>query len=593
MKTKTNLPKIVSTSIALILCSAVLLFALTLLSWGGGLPAHAHPATGSALSNPQQGPLGQQIAVSGSGLTGNDGTTVDLGYSTDSTCATGFTSSGSTATLSSGGFNNATFNWPTTGTTYTAVGTIYQVCIHVSTNTPQFIPASPFKVIAAAAQTTATSSPPSGVTGATITVSASNIPAPASATPETVVFGYGPNANSCSGFVSVGSGSNPTISGGSFSNATFTWPNSGTNVGTTYTVCVQISGASGGTLMVAANNFLVTGAGSSASVKVDQSSYTVGDSITVSGTGFPASASVSIELQSADGVTTTSLGSVQSDTSGAFTQSYTVPQHPRNAVVAIATSGSVSAKSSQFTVNASASSNSAPPPAAAPPPPVAPAVPPPVVIVATPTPAATDTPTPVPTDTPTPEPVPTVLPTPVSTPVVTHNSSLFGLSGKLPAILGIGLGTLLGLGILFAVGWLLLRKYLAPAPQPSGPPNGVPPWMREQDPSQQNTMMNGAQFGQTMPFNGPLPPENGGFGPSNGGFGPGDGGFAPVGAEFGPPQQMPFNGPGNGGFGPGPNNGIQQVPFDDPFQPANNGGFAPAGVGQGPYPPQDWPTQLP
>jgi hypothetical protein len=200
------------------------------------------------------------------------------------------------------------------------------------------------------------------------------------------------------------------------------------------------------------------------------------------------------------------------------------------------------------------------------------------------------------------------------------------MSGKLPAVLGIGLGTLLALGILFAVGWLLLRKYLAPAPPTTVLPAGTPPWLRSQDQNMMgNTMMmNGGGFAQQGAFDSPFPPGNGGFGPApdmspfgpgDGGFGPppqspfgpsgpGDGAFAPVGGGFGPPPQSPFgpSGPGDGGYAPAGSFGPpQQMPFDgptaaagtqpmplnDPFQPVN-GGFAPSGVAQEPFQPNDW-----
>ncbi len=202
------------------------------------------------------------------------------------------------------------------------------------------------------------------------------------------------------------------------------------------------------------------------------------------------------------------------------------------------------------------------------------------------------------------------------------------MSGKLPAVLGIGLGTLLALGILFAVGWLLLRKYLAPAPPTTVLPAGTPPWLRGQDQNMMgNTMMmNGGGFAQQGQYDSPFPPGNGGFGPApemspfgpaDGGFGPpqqspfngpagpADGAFAPVGG-YGPPPQSPFNGPAGpadaafapvGSYGPpqqmpfngpsGSGNGTQQMPLNDPFQPTN-GGFAPSGVPQEPFNANDW-----
>jgi len=237
MKTNVNLSKIVSSSIALILCFAVLVFALTGLHWAVALPAHAC-ATPSIASSPTSGPVGTAVTVTGSGIV-------------DSNCNP----------LSSA----------------------------------------------------------------------------------TVTFGYSPS-NNCSSLTAVSS--TATITNGSFS-GTFTWPSSGTTAGTTYIVCAQISGVSG---TLAANTFQVTTSSSSVSVSVDSSSYKVGDNITVTGAGFPASTSVTVEEQSANGATTTTLGNVTTDTTGAFTQDYTVPPQPLNSVVIIATAGSVKATSSTFTV---------------------------------------------------------------------------------------------------------------------------------------------------------------------------------------------------------------------------------------------------
>src|SRR5260370_42596819 len=61
MKVGVTLSKIVSTSVALILCSAVLGFALTALCWGAALPAHA--ASPSISSNPLQVSAGNQMTV--------------------------------------------------------------------------------------------------------------------------------------------------------------------------------------------------------------------------------------------------------------------------------------------------------------------------------------------------------------------------------------------------------------------------------------------------------------------------------------------------------------------------------------------------
>ena len=172
---------------------------------------------------------------------------------------------------------------------------------------------------------------------------------------------------------------------------------------------------------------------------------------------------------------------------------------------------------------------------------------------------------------------------PTQVPVVaTHDNSLFAnlLGGKLPLVLAIGLGTLIGLALLFVVGRLLLGKFLSPSPAPTISPSGATPWMGSQgDSLQGNTMMNGVPLGQTMPFDSSFPPGNGGFAPG-----------------YGPPQQVPFGSgsgtfapvPGDGGFGPGPGNSPQPVPMGGPYQPGTSG-FAPVNANQQePFPPNNW-----
>ncbi len=427
-----------------------------------------------------------------------------------------------------------------------------------------------------------TSSPSQGPPGTTITVTASNIPPPVNfGTLETATFGYSSSLDSCLNPSTDVGNPNPTytLPGGTFTGGTFTWPSSGTTVGTLYSVCVQInnvSGITGGTLVLACRScFRVTG---STSVSVDSSSYKVGDTMTVSGTGFPASASITIKLQSSNGATTTTLGNVTTDNNGAFSKHYTVPAHPLNSVVAIVTYGSgQQATSSSFTVNAKAIAKPKPTPTPAPPPPT-PLPPPPVVLVATPTFVPAATPTAVPTATPAPAPSPPVALAPTAAPVVvTHTTNTASPGGRLPLILVIVLGMLVALGILSLVGRVLMRRYLLPAPLPNMPPSGALPWMRSQDDSlQQNTIMNGVLLGQTMPFDSPFPPGNSEF--AQGRWN------APQ------PQPVPFNssfGPGNGEFTPDPGNNPQPVPFGGPYQ-FSNSGFAPTNVPQEPFPPNDW-----
>ncbi len=522
MKTGEKLSKIVSTSIALIVCSAVLAFALTALCWGAALPAHATSATcspGTLTLNTTSGPVGATVHVTGTNINEGGGACylltsgpVSFGYSTSSSICTSPNSPGSgNSTWTTPGSFTGTFTWPPGAS---STSTPYYACTIISGSIPAILISSNTFAVTTTATATAT---------ATGTVT-------------------------------------PTV---------------------TPTATTTASG----------------------SVSVDTSSYTVGDTMTVTGTGFPHSTSVAVKLQSSDGKTTTTLGTaVQTDGNGAFTQDYTVPAHPLNSVVVIVTYGSSQqATSGSFTVKAKSSSSSssthapapAPAPASAPPPP-APVYYPPAALAATPTPVPTATPTPVPTATDTPTPVPTVAPIPTQVPVVAnHTTSLFGnlLGGKLPLVLAIGLGTLIGLSLLFVVGRVLLGKFLSPSPAPTISPSGTSPWMGSQGNSLQgNTMMNGVPLGQTMPFDSSFPPGNGGFAPGYGSpqqvpfnspFGSGNGEFAPV------PGNGPFQ-PADGGFAPGPGNSPQPVPMGGPYQPGTSG-FAPVNANQQePLPPDSW-----
>ena len=434
------------------------------------------------------------------------------------------------------------------------------------------LPASSFKVTSGTATSTLASTPPSGGPGTTITVSGTS-----TLTSVTATFGYSTATDtSCNPFIPVSSATTETVTNGTFS-GTFAWP-LGLTVGTTYMVCAQINGVT-----EAASTFLnstsTSSSSSTGSVDVDNSSYTVGDSMTVTLSGFPASTSVSLTVQTSGGSDPHDLNSVTTDTTGASTTTHTVPSSPTGTVEIVANAGSVTATSSTFTIKAKTTakpkSSSKPAPAAAPPAP-APVYYPPAAQAATPTPVPTDTPTPVPTDTPTPVPTDTSTPVPIPTAVpVSANTNTGFLGGKLPLALAIGLGTLIGLGLLFVIGRLLLGKFLSPTPEPDMSPGAAIPWPG----SQGNTMMNGIPLAQTMPFDSSFPPGNGGFAPG-----------------YGPPQQVPFGSgtgafspvPGNGGFAPDPGNSPQPVPIGGPYQPGTSG-FAPVNANQQePFPPKNW-----
>src|SRR5713101_4306616 len=126
MKAGVTLSKIFSTSIALILCSAVFAFALTALCWGAALPAHAAACTPPTPTIvPSHGPVGQSFTVSAgsNNCPSTPSNTVNVGYgATDCSLPT---SIGTTSMNSDGSFSG-TFTWPPSAST---VGTTYQVCI--------------------------------------------------------------------------------------------------------------------------------------------------------------------------------------------------------------------------------------------------------------------------------------------------------------------------------------------------------------------------------------------------------------------------------------------------------------------------------
>src|SRR6266849_3093409 len=424
MKAGVTLSKIVSTSIALILCSAVLVFALTALGWGAALPAYARAVCTSTASisitspNPAQGPVGTSVTVTGSGVSDQSfssnipcpplprGTNVSIGIGTACDSSVTLNPVGSTTIGSTAGSFTDSFHWPTTGTGSTAGP--YQVCVTAGSNAPTSVGIFTVTTSSSSSSPSIPSSPGSGAPSSAVNVTGHNIPPLSGTGSVSVTFGYS-TATNCNPFNSVGSATSEMVTNGTFT-GTFNWP-------------------------------------SSASVSVDTSSYKVGDTMTVTGTGFPASTSVTVKLQSSNGKTTTTLGNVTTGTTGAFTQDYTVPAHPTNSVVVIVSYGSgQQATSGSFTVKAKSSSSTsthAPTPAPTSPPP--PTYYPPAGLVATPTPVATatDTPTAVPTDTPTPVPTPTVAPVPTPVPVVAkHNTSPFAnlLVGKLPVVIAIGLG---------------------------------------------------------------------------------------------------------------------------------------------------------
>ncbi len=389
---------------------------------------------------------------------------------------------------------------------------------------------------------TAMSSPTSGPVGTVIDVTGTiggGTP-PSIGTP--VIFGYSTKID-CSGMNVAPSSSHPMLqANGSFS-GWFSWPG-GAEVNVQYYVCAQANN-----VMVAASGFEVLST-SPPSVSVDHSSYNIGDTMVITGNDFYTSSQVTLTLESTSGNNTLILSKTPADFQGFLNVNIKAPSDIIGTVEIVATVGSgtpptLKATSDQFTIHNKKTKASAAPTPTPKPTPTHTATPT-AVGTATPTPAAaaTATPTLAAQANPTTAPSPTVAPTPTQAPVATTttNNTFFSnlLSGKVPFVLGIGLGMVLSVGILFVGGWLLLHRPRKPTPLPYVSPNGLPPWMRSPDPyMQRSPMMNGGS-----PFDDQYPA--------------GDGGYAP-GPNYGP-QQVPYNGP----FGTG-NAQPQQVPYDDPY----------------------------
>src|SRR5713226_4486819 len=92
MKAGVTLSKIFSTSIALLMCSAVLVFALMALCWGAALPAHAKAQAPSFGINPSHGATGTTITASGNGIVNSSNqplssTLITFEYSGNSDCS--------------------------------------------------------------------------------------------------------------------------------------------------------------------------------------------------------------------------------------------------------------------------------------------------------------------------------------------------------------------------------------------------------------------------------------------------------------------------------------------------------------------------
>jgi hypothetical protein len=404
------------------------------------------------------------------------------------------------------------------------------------------------RVLAPTTGTTAISSPTSGPAGAVINVSGAGVSANFLQQP--VTFGYDTNST-CS---------NPTDAGTTSSNARvqanggfsgwFVWP-SGTIMNTTYTVCARI-----GSTVIPASSFLVL-SDSPPSISVDQTRYNVGDDIVVTGNNFyPSGTVVTLTLQTPGGSQSTTLNnSITTASLGDFSVDVKAPSSPTGTVEIVATAGTGSpptlkATSARFTIQKKGSATPTPKPTATP----AHTPTPTAAVTPAPTQTASATPTLAPTAAPTTLPSPTVAaaPTPVST--VTHtNSPSFGtlLKEKLPIVIGVGLAALLSLGILFVIGWLLLRRRKPVPPLYVPPPSSVPPWMFSEDTEMQKTMLlNGSQLRQMAPFGEQYPPS-----PLN---------PPPYGQMVRIGEQYP---PGNGGYAPGPGYDSQQVLYNGPFVP--------------------------
>lgn len=198
------------------------------------------------------------------------------------------------------------------------------ICIHCS-NTPIAHAAR----IAHTVGESATSVPAAGPTQTTITVSGSgwlNVPDGTA-----VTFGYSTDPSCASAYTAATIEQPGSTSGGTFT-GWFRWPDA-TPTGT-YTVCATIS-----TAVTPAGSYTVL-ASAPPKISISAATFTVGQQATITGSNFlPPQTSVILLLQKLNGGTSMTLGTVASDTHGAFSRTYTIPNNPTGPVALIANSG--------------------------------------------------------------------------------------------------------------------------------------------------------------------------------------------------------------------------------------------------------------
>ncbi len=295
------------------------------------------------------------------------------------------------------------------------------------------------------AENTFTSSPLIGPVGAVITVSGSNLSYPDGTPIQIGYITYQPvMVPVCT---PVTNGQSSPVQNQAFS-GWFRWP---TSTGTgTFQVCVLVNGSS---TPIDANGYSVISA-SPPQVTVAPTIPSVGKQATVSGANFlPGGSSVKLFWRSANGGSPLALGTVTSDATGAFTQTFTVPDKLSTGSYSVtASSGSgqpaVLGASTTFHVNG-------------------------ITIAAVPTPTAQASPTPTvsPTVSATATATAQASPTPVGQVQVTtpqQNSS--GISNSSGLILPLVLGGLLLVIAALVAGILFVRRQreLAAAAATSG-----------------------------------------------------------------------------------------------------------------------------
>ena len=253
--------------------------------------------------SPTSGHTGDSVTISGSGFVASHALTVTVG--------------GTSATITSGGTSDASGHASITFTVPTIPAGSKAVVVSDGTNTATS--GTNFTVTPKI-----TLSPTTGNVGTTVTVSGSG-------------FGASKTITATYGGASVSLGGTTTTDGtGSFSGATFTVPAS--TVGA-HTVTITDASSNGASASLTV----------SSKITLSPTSGNVGDTVTISGSGFAASSSISTHTY--DGVTVgLTPAAPTSDTSGSFSATFTAPASVTGSHTVSVTDASANSASATLTV---------------------------------------------------------------------------------------------------------------------------------------------------------------------------------------------------------------------------------------------------